>query len=1085
VTAANPPARGSDGHGDGAPAAPARFPLSAQQARIWDLGPDHPGLVAQAAVTIDGSLDEQRLEAAAQRVFRRYEILRTTFAADPGEEPVQLVGDDGAPSWQRVDVPVADGDQQARLLRDQRSVPFDRSRGPVLRMALARLGGAAQTLILTLPALHADDRSLAVLVDELAAEYGGAASTGGQAPPPLQHGDFTLWQHEVSDPGAPDQAGREFWRRHVGPGSFDPGIALLEPSLSARFDPDCMDRTLDTDTVASIKALAVELGSSAESFLALCWHVVLARLAGGSNVAVGMRFDGRPYPELTSAVGPLSRYLPLRWAVDPDEPMAAALGRMDALLAEARDWQECFAWDAVPDGAPPAIPACFEFLEDPPPRIAGSCTFAIADRYAGPDRFRVRLTCVARGPELRLMLYYDPVALKHGDAASVLAQVAELARSAAAEPGAPLGTLRSIDPTEERRIVVALNDAPRAAVPTRCVHELIADVARRAPDDVALALGAERMTYAELDASANRVARALVRLGVGRESRVGICLKRSPDLVVALLAVLKAGAAYVPVDSTYPPARVEFMLRDSGAHVVLTRAALRDRLPDGAARVVSLDAERAAIASEPSDAPAVRVDAADLAYVIYTSGSTGAPKGAMVTHAAFANYVVWCVSAYSIAAGSGAPVHSPIGFDLTVTSLWGTLVAGRTVVLVPEEEGLDGLAAVLRSRPDFSVVKLTPSQLDVLSEIVPAEAAAGCTRAFVVGGEQLATESIAFWREHAPATRIFNEYGPTEATVGCCVHEVADRALPPGRVPIGRPGAGSALYVLDAHLHPVPAGVPGELYIGGPGVARGYLGRPDLTAERFVPDAFSGAPGARLYRTGDRARLLEDGNLEFVDRVDRQVKIRGFRVEPEELERALVQHGAVERSVVVVGHGPGGPRLVAYCARRPAAEVSREELNVWLTERLPPFLLPADVIVLDSLPLTANGKVDVAALPPAAPARQPYITPRTAVERVLAGIWADVLETDRVGVHDSFFDLGGQSMSAARMVFLIRDALQIDLPLRTVFEAPTIAALAEAIGADTADGNRAATAARVVIELGEMTEDEVRMALAPGEHGLP
>jgi amino acid adenylation domain-containing protein len=1051
--------------------APARFPLSPQQARIWECGRDHPGLVAQAIVTITGPLDEPRLMTAAQSVFRRYEILRTAIVADANGVPMQVVGEGVAPSLRRVDVPTPSADALACLLRDERSRPSDGDRDGYPRLALARLGADAHALIVTLPASHGDARSVVILVDELAAEYERPTVAEGGGPARLQHGDLTLWRNDA----APEQAGRDFWRHHTTGSAFDPGIALLGSSVSPRFDPDRLVTTLASE---AIDTLVATHGGTSQSWLALCWHLALARLAGGGPVVVGTRFDGRPYPELADAVGPLAADLPLRCALNPDEAATDALTRLHGLLTEASDWQECFAWGTAPDGAAPAIAASFEFVEEQSLRAAGDCTFEITDSYFSPDRFRMRLTCRRRGPELRLELYYDSTALGHADAASVLAQVVALVRGVAASPLAPLGTLRTADQAESQAPAVAINDTPGVDTPPRGVSELVAEHARATPHEAALEIDGTRMTYAQLDASANRLAHALVRRGVDRGSYVGVCLERSLDLVVALLAVLKAGGAYVPIDVTHPPARARFMLSDTQAAVVLTQISLKDRVPDGG-DVIVLDAQRDAIAAESSAAPPVRPDLSDPAYVIYTSGSTGTPKGVVVTHEAFANYVGWATRAYAIASGSGAPVHSPIGFDLTITSLWGTLAAGRTVVLIPEAEGLDGLAAALRSRRDFSLVKLTPSQLDVLSELLPAEEAAGCSRAFVVGGEPLATQSIAFWREHAPETRIFNEYGPTEATVGCSVYEVPDGDLPGPRVPIGHSAAGSLLRVLDPHLNPVPVGVPGELYVGGPGVARGYLGRPDLTAERFVPDGFSDEPGARLYRTGDRVRILDGGNLEFLDRVDRQLKIRGFRVEPEELERALAEHETVDRAVAVVRDGPGGPSLVAYCARRRGASVSDVELMASLSATLPGFMLPADIIVLDALPLTVNGKVDLAALPAAAPARQRYVAPRDPLEQVLAGIWADVLETDELGIHDSFFDLGGQSMSAARMVFLIRDALQIELPLRTVFEAPTIAALASAIGADPVHGPPATASARILIEVAAMTDDEVRAAVAP------
>ena len=1059
------------------------FPLSPQQARIWSLGPSHPGLVAQVAVAIDGSLDVDRLQRCMARLIDRHEILRTTFRDDTPDGPVQSVNPRGELLWRQIDFhdrACADRDDVlAQLLRDARREPIDVGRAPGLHPTLVQFGDHDNVLLMTVHALHGDASSMSTLACELASEY-AVAGHDDDGVPPLQYGDVTLWQNHAFDSTAPTESGLQLWRRQVTATSLDPGIALLTPALSDRFDPDCIAEIFDSVTNEGLEALAT---GRAEPFLALCWHLVVHRLAGGAAVTICMHSDGRHYPELTQVLGPLTRYLPLRLDLSADEPFAGALDRMGELLADARDWQECFTWEVVSDAPPDAVPVCFEFADDPLAQAAADCSFRVAARYAASDRFRVRLSCRRQGSTVRLELHYDTEALSRSDAKRVLAQVRRLVGGAAAAPDAALAMLRSVDPAEERRVVVELNETSTVAPSIMCLHELIAERALRQPGDVALSFRDERMTYGQLDAKATRLARTLGGLGVGRENRIVVCLERSPDLVVALLGVLKAGAAYVPVDPDYPRARVELILRDSGTPVVLTSAEMRERLPRDLAHLVAVDDERDAMDDEPDERPAVRSDPAGLAYVVYTSGSTGVPKGVMVTHRALANYVSWCGRAYSIGEGSGAPVHSPIGFDLTVTALWGSLASGRTVVLIPQDEGLGGLATVLRSGPDFSVVKLTPSQLDVLSQLVPADAAASCTRAFVVGGEALTAKSIAFWRQYAPATRIFNEYGPTEATVGCSVYEVSAVTPPEWRVPIGRPAANNSVYILDPDLNPVPIGVPGELYVGGPSVARGYLDRPVLTAECFVPDPFSGRSGARLYRTGDRARVLRDGNLEFLDRIDRQVKIRGFRVEPEEVERTLAQHPAVERSVAVVREEAPGRRLVVYCARQAAAETGPAELREFLAERLPAFMVPADVILLDTLPLSANGKVDVEALPLAAPIKRPYVAPRTPTEHALARIWSDILGIDHIGVYDNFFELGGQSMAAARVVFLVRDMLQTDVPLRTVFEAPTIASLSEAIGADPASRRTAEAAALIAIEVASLTEDEVLAALTSRELG--
>ncbi|HSU83559.1 MAG TPA: amino acid adenylation domain-containing protein, partial [Thermoanaerobaculia bacterium] len=438
------------------------------------------------------------------------------------------------------------------------------------------------------------------------------------------------------------------------------------------------------------------------------------------------------------------------------------------------------------------------------------------------------------------------------------------------------------------------------------------------------------------------------------------------------------------------------------------------------------------------------------AYVIYTSGSTGTPKGVVVTQRALANYLLWARESYRVAAGPGAPVHSPLGFDLTVTSLLAPLVAGTAATLLPEGQGVEALAAALRGAPGYSLVKITPAHLEALRQVLPPEEHAGCAAALVIGGEALLAGSLATWRERAPETRLINEYGPTEATVGCCVYEVAAHDPATGAVPIGRPIANTRLHVVGPDLAPVPAGTPGELWIGGEGLARGYLGRPELTAERFVPDPFGSVPGERLYRTGDLGRYLSSGDLEYLGRIDAQVKIRGFRIELGEVEAVLASHPEVgEAAALVREDRPGDRRLVAYVVPRAGAALDAASLRRHARQRLPEPMVPAAFVSLEALPLTRHGKVDRQTLGRIAPETErpagDWVGPRTPTEELLAGIWEQVLGRERVGAEESFFELGGHSLLATQVTSRIRDVFGVELPLRRLFAAPTVAGLAEEI----------------------------------------
>ncbi len=614
-----------------------------------------------------------------------------------------------------------------------------------------------------------------------------------------------------------------------------------------------------------------------------------------------------------------------------------------------------------------------------------------------------------------------------------------LLTAALAAPERSTSELPLLSPAERHQAIAEWNDTVAPPAGEGLIHDLLAARAEMAPELPAVVQGEERLTHGELADRSDRLASHLRALGVGPDVLVALFLERSVDLVVALLAVLKAGGAYLPLETSLPRPRLSFLLEDSRVALLLTRTGLLPVLPEHS-RVLCLD-------ELPEGArdggPALRPAAENLAYVLYTSGSTGHPKGVAVTHRGLANYVLWAADAYPAGEGRGAPVHSPLSFDLTVTSLFPPLLAGRCVELVPEEQGIEGLAAAL-AEGGFGLVKLTPAHLDVLQRLLPPERVAASAKAFVLGGEPLSGEQLAFWRTHAPDLRLINEYGPTETVVGCSIHEVPPSTLPAGPVSIGRPIANTRLLVLDPWMDPVPIGVPGELYIGGAGVCRGYLHRPALTAEKLVPDPFGGW-GERLYRTGDLARRLPDGTIEFLGRTDHQVKVRGFRIELGEIEALLLSLPGVREAVVLAREDRSERRLVAYVA----GDVAAEELRRSLRERLPEYMVPAAFVKLSALPLTVNGKVDRQALP--APDGQSldaeHVAPRTPVEEVLAGIWAAVLGVERVGVSDHFFGLGGHSLLATRVMSRLRATFGVEMPLRDLFEAPTVEALAARVEA--------------------------------------
>jgi amino acid adenylation domain-containing protein len=656
---------------------------------------------------------------------------------------------------------------------------------------------------------------------------------------------------------------------------------------------------------------------------------------------------------------------------------------------------------------------------------------------------------------------YNPAVLDLETVERMQRQFVILLQSLATDPAQPLADLPLLSEAERRQILYDWNATARA-YPESCTHELIAAQAARTPDALAVICGDQRLSYQDLDQRANQLAHHLQMLGIGPEVCVGICVKPSLEVIVGLLGILKAGGAYVPLDPAYPRERLAWMLEDSRSPVLVTQQHLLATLPPHHGHTLCLDRDWSAIAQQPTTHRSTHVKPDHLAYVIYTSGSTGVPKGVMVAHRGLTNYLQWAVEVYRVAEGEGAPVHSSLGFDLTVTSLFTPLLCGGSVWLLPHALHAEALSAALNAGLEYSLVKLTPAHLDLLHHTVAAHTLVSQTRALVIGGEALHYDTIDFWRAHAPGTRLINEYGPTEAVVGCCIYEVIPGDPHAGTVPIGRATANTQIYILDIYGQPVPIGMAGEIYLGGVQLARGYHDRPALTAEKFVPDPFSSGvpmaeghppgarPGSRLYRTGDLARYRSDGQIEFIDRIDQQVKLRGFRIELGEIEAVLLQHHAVEQAVVMMHTDQsGGQRLVGYVVKSQPAdndEALRSDLHSFIQTQLPTYMVPATILLLADMPLTPNGKIDRKALSKLniveASRHTTFVAPRTPLEEALVGIWQEACRLSHIGVDDNFFELGGNSLGATQIVSRVQRTFKVHLTVRDILATPTVAALA-------------------------------------------
>ena len=1043
------------------------YRISPQQKRLWQLQREGLPRRSQYTLLLDGEVNPAALVEALQATAGRHESLRTSFQRTPGvSTPIQVIEDSAPVLWHALDWGALDAREQAAglagLFDEEESRTNDSDEAPGVSATLVALAAGRHALHLSLPALCADSRTFSNLTRELAESYEARLEGRPASGEVVQYLQFSEWQNELlEDENA--AVGYAFWR---GQGAWDAPTALpFERRAAARrgAQPAPSALSLEAPDAARLEEVARLNGIGVDVLLLACWQTLLWRMTGAESVTVGHVFDGRKFEELNEACGLFAKVVPVRCSFDAREPFGELAARVGRVVADAREWQEWFVWPEGDEGADAArsFAVGFAFNEWQGDVMAGGVKFSPHAERVYVERFGLSLSVVRRGDgSLAASLVFDPATFDAEDISRLASQFEVLLASVAKDPRALVGRLEVMTEEERHRLLFDFNrtgaDYPRESP----AHRLVEEQAARTPDAVAVIYGDRQLTYAELNARANQLAHHLKSLGVGPEVLVGVCCERTPEMVIALLATLKAGGAYLPLDLSYPPERLEYMLEDAQVPVLLTQERLVERLPAYQTIPVCLDADWDEIGEQSAENLESDAQPESPAYVIYTSGSTGRPKGVVIPHKGLVNYLSWSARAYPAAEGQGSVVHSPIGFDLTVTSLFTPLVAGRGVELVPEALGVEGLGAALERRRDLSLLKLTPAHLEVLSQLVPADLAAGSARALVIGGEALLAEHLTFWREHAPATRLFNEYGPTEAVVGCSVYEATGRDASDfgsGAVPIGRPISNARLYVLDSELNPVPAYVAGELYVGGDGLARGYLNRPDLTAEKFIPDPYSADPGARMYRTGDLARHLPSGELEYLGRADSQVKIRGFRVELGEVEAVIGSHPDVREAAATAREDSAGDRrLVAYVVAEQGSGLQPEALREYLGEKLPDYMIPSAFLMLDALPLTSNGKLDRKALPAPEGLRPQlevvYAAPQTEDELTIATIWREALGLERVGIEDNFFDLGGHSLLLVRVSRKLQEAFGRDVPVIELFKHPTISKLVQYLAGEPGPG---------------------------------
>jgi amino acid adenylation domain-containing protein len=1045
-------------------------PASFAQQRLWflhQLEPESSAYNMSAAVRITGRLEADAMERSFAELVRRHETLRTGFVTVE-ERPMQVVALAASFRLERVDLrevaPAERERETRRLLARMSETPFELEKGGLLRAALLRLGEEEHVLGMVMDHIISDAWSMGVLIGELITLY-RAFAEGRPSPLPeleIQYVDFAQWQREHLSGAVLDEQ-LAYWRRRLaGP---LPALELPadRPRPSVQSSRGASEPfTLTAELAEALREFGRRHGATLFMTLLAAFELLLHRYTGQEDILVGTPVAGRVRPETEPLIGLFINTLVLRTDLSGDPTFSELLGRVRETALGAQAHQEVPFEMLVGELQPERSLALTPFfqvmfvLENTPVPELEVPGLGVKPLDFGETTAKFDLSLVVNDGERPDGFWeYSTDLFEAETIRRMSGHFFTLLEAALAAPDVPMSRLPLLSEAETRLLLEEWNDTDAAFPSGSCVHELFEEQAARTPDAAALVFGEGRLTYAELNARADGLARRLRRMGVGPESRVGICLERTTEMVVALLAVLKAGGAYVPLDPRYPRERLAFMLEDGNARVLLTQRSLLEALPGHGARAVLLGAGEAE-SEDATGGDLAREEGGgvvapeNLAYVLFTSGSTGRPKGVAITHRSAVAFLEWARGAFSPEQMARVLASTSICFDLSVFELFAPLACGGAVVLAENALQLPGLPAA----GEVTLVNTVPS---AMSELVRMGGLPASLRAVNLAGEPLRGALAQQVYAQAGAAELRNLYGPSEdTTYSTCALVGRDADAEPT---IGRGVSNTRLYVLDAGLRPVPVGVAGTLYISGEGLARGYLHRPALTAERFIPDPFGARPGARMYATGDLVRWLAGGELQYLGRADHQVKVRGFRIELGEVEAALLSHGGVRECAVVVREdAPGDKRLVAYyVAEGRAGEAESEsegavataELREYLRGRLPEYMVPSAFVALDRMPQTPNGKLDRKALPRpdagAAGAGHAYVAPRTPIEEAVANIFAEVLGVERVGAEDNFFDLGGHSLLATRVVTRLNKAGYRNLPLRGIFEKPTVAALSALI----------------------------------------
>jgi amino acid adenylation domain-containing protein len=1025
------------------------FWLSPQQKLAWKLASEvmHIDERAICRVAIRGVVDESRLRASLHELISRHESLRTVFQRQTGMKvPFQVVLDSLEASWEEIDLSSKDPAERVAemesLLRREQQFTAGPEQPAGVRALLVREQQSRYSLIVSVSALCADAYSFSVMVSDLSSLYSGTAELLVE---PLRYVQFAQWQLDLLESEEDDaRSGRESWKKNLA--AEQTGLALpLEKKADASFTPETSRFSLSAES-----ATKVLRSSEPQTVLFAAWAALLHRIAHQNTVVVHLEASGREFEELQNAVGCFARVLPVTVSVEGHFSFADVQRHSSESVAKAIRVQEFYPSELFESNT-----ASFAYYDLGEVRKAGGTEFGLERVQVVSEGFKLRLVGVRRGTELELEFDYDSSRLERAVVERMAGWYQRLLAAALANPAEKIARLPLLSEAERQQLLVEWNRTAAEYPVSQCLQDLFEAQAARTPERVAVRCGEQALTYAELNARANQLAHYLRRLGVGPDKLAGLCLERSAETIVAVMAVLKAGGAYVPLNPDNPAARLRQQME--GAVAVITEKKLAAQVPEFPGTTLVLDGAEKPWTQEPVSNPSRQTTPENLVYVLYTSGSTGVPKGVAVRHRNLVNYADFIGKRLELEKypqGLQFATVSTLGADLGNTCIYPSLISGGTLHVIGYETATDGVRfAEYAAKYGTDVLKIVPSHMAALlqSQADGEQAKKLLPRKYLIfGGETLTPKLVEKIESLHGSCELLNHYGPTETTVGSLTLKLneyaAGQAQELASIPIGRPIQNTQVYVLDQNLEPVPVGVTGELYIAGAGVTAGYLNQPEKTAERFIANPFSTDGNAKMYRTGDLARYVEGGAIEFLGRGDDQVKVRGFRIELGEIEAALARHAGVKQALVLARDDEqGDKRLLGYVVTQ-GKELTGEELREYLKQEVPDYMVPQAIAILAKFPLTANGKIDRAALPEpqTALAQRVYVAPRNETEQKIAAIWAEVLRRDlpTISIDDNFFDLGGHSLMATQVVSRIRRTLSIELPLRTLFEHASVAALA-------------------------------------------